>query len=32
MAGLHVLGNFLGGKIFLEVLNDAIQHFYHEVN
>ena len=32
MAGMHVVGKFLGGKIFLEILNDAVQHLYHEVN
>ena len=24
--------NFFGGKIFLEILNDAVQRFFHAVN
>ena len=32
MAGLHVLGKFFWGKIFLEISNDAVQHFCHAVN
>ena len=32
MAGLHVLGKFFWGKIFLEISNDAVQRFCHAVN
>ena len=32
MAGLHVLGKFFLGKIFLEISNDAVQRFCHAVN
>ena len=28
MAGLHVLGKFFWGKIFLEISNDAVQRFF----
>ena len=32
MAGLHVLGKFFLGNIFLEISNDAVQRFCHAVN
>ena len=28
MAGLHVLGKYFWGKIFLEISNDAVQRFF----
>ena len=31
VAGLHGIGQFFLGKIFLEISNDAVQRFCHAV-